>query len=715
MLRLSARTRLVVAALVASALVAAACAKVNMRGDLHVAAATAHVFVDDPDASIVDRRAIPQDVSTLQKRADLYAGLMVTTPVLDAIGKRAGIPGDEISGVVRATANVPIPLTQPGSEERASQIQDSRAPYRLDLQAEPGEPVLTIYAEAPSFAEAQRLADSSILGLQDYLRGLAQQQRFPLSELPQLRELGDARGGVVNTRAPFVIGGLTFFVVFALTFAGLMGVITLRNRWGVAKTTRPAPDPVDERPGVGDWPRTTRVLPWTLAGFMAMIWLTPFDKIQLAVHMPIDLKLDRLLLPWVVAIWLLAFAAGGKAAPRLRLSGVHLAVGAFVACAFLSVVLDARYLNQTGELDLALKKLPLLVSYVSLFVIVASSVRRSEVPAFMTYTLVLAVICGIGIIIEYRLHENLFNVWSQKLFPPGVFQFVADGNGLGVDSLGRRWIVGPAGFGVETIGMLAMAMPIAVVRLLGAPNRTRKVLYGLAIVVLFAGMFATQRKSALLAPVAVILTLAYFRRRELLSLAPLGLVMAVMVAALSPGAVHGVISQFTRADRSHVATVSDRTSDYDAIRPDLWTHLLLGRGFGTYAPDTYRILDSEILNRIVETGVLGLAAFVMICLSVVLAARKTVSARDPSAAPYALCGTAAAVCFLVLATLFDELGYPHGTYVFLYLAGLVVVVVAPHAAHDPPPRETRAAGVSRTPRWRSPVVGVVRRRMIRAR
>ena len=39
-------------------------------------------------------------------------------------------------------------------------------------------------------------------------------------------------------------------------------------------------------------------------------------------------------------------------------------------------------------------------------------------------------------------------------------------------------------------------------------------------------MFATQRKSALIAPAAVILTLAYFRRRELISLAPLGLVVA---------------------------------------------------------------------------------------------------------------------------------------------------------------------------------------------
>ena len=68
-----------------------------------------------------------------------------------------------------------------------------------------------------------------------------------------------------------------------------------------------------------------------------------------------------------------------------------------------------------------------------------------------------------------------------------------------------------------------------------------------------------------------------------------------------------------------------RTANYDAIRPDLWTHLLFGRGYGTYEPPTDRIVDSEILLRLVETGVLGLLAFLLIPLSVILVARKMAS------------------------------------------------------------------------------------------
>jgi hypothetical protein len=710
----SARTRLLLVVLAVSTLVGAACAKLNTRGDLSVAAAATHVAIDDPDASIVDRRALAQDLATLQKRAELYAHLVVTPPVLDAIARRAGLPANQISGVARTTADVPIPLTEPGSEERASQIQDSRAPYRLELQSDPFEPILAIYAEAPSFDEAQRLANSAVLGLGDYLHDLAHQQGFDVRELPQLRQLGSARGGITNRKTPKVIAALTFLTAFALTFVGLIALLRRRLRRGDAERARRVPRRSRlTGPAAADWPRTTRVLPWSVAVLITMVWLTPFDRIQLSMSTPIDITLDRIVLPVVAVIWLIAFTAGPGAAPRLRLTKVHLALGAFLACAFLSVVLDARYLNQTGELMLAFKKLPLLFSYVALFVIVASAVRRSEVPAFMTYTLVLAVICGLGIIYEYRFHQNLFTSWSDKVFK-GPFELVGDVSGGGVDSQGRRWVVGPAGFGVELVTMMTIAMPIAILGIIRSTARRQQALYGLAIVVLLAAMFATGRKSALLAPGAAVLTLAYFRRKELLSLAPLGLVIVVMVAAVSPDAVHGVISQFTRSNASHVATVSDRTADYDAIRPDLWTHLLFGRGHGTYTHTTYRILDSEILSRTVETGVLGLATFLMIAIALILVARKTVAQRHPRWAAPALCGVSAAVCFIVVATLYDVMAVPHGMDVFVYVAGLVVVVVGPgeepgaasgaereHAIRDHRTPGRRSAGAVGQPRIRA--------------
>jgi O-antigen ligase len=255
-----------------------------------------------------------------------------------------------------------------------------------------------------------------------------------------------------------------------------------------------------------------------------------------------------------------------------------------------------------------------------------------------------------------------------------VYQGTLDAS-VAVDSLGRRGITGPAQVSLETVSMLAMALPIAVVGVLGAKRRKEQVLYAIAICLLVAAMFATVRKSAMLAPVSVIATLAYFRRRELLSLAPLGVVVAIVVSLLSPGAVHETIAQFVAPDSANVATTRDRVSDYDAIRPDVWTHLLFGRGYGSYDHDTYRVLDSEVLDRLVENGVVGLLAFLMIGVSVVAVARRTIATRAGPYAGLALIGAAAAVCFLVVSTLFDVLAYAHVTYIFLYIAGLTAVVV----------------------------------------
>jgi len=63
-------------------------------------------------------------------------------------------------------------------------------------------------------------------------------------------------------------------------------------------------------------------------------------------------------------------------------------------------------------------------------------------------------------------------------------------------------------------------------------------------------------------------------------------------------------------------------------------------------------------------------------VAVVLSARATIAARDPRWSPHALVGAAAAVSFLVVSMLFDVLSFPHPTYVFMLMAGLVTVIVA---------------------------------------
>jgi hypothetical protein len=123
---------------------------------------------------------------------------------------------------------------------------------------------------------------------------------------------------------------------------------------------------------------------------------------------------------------------------------------------------------------------------------------------------------------------------------PGGFVFTSTGVD-GVDEIGRRLVVGPTEHGLEVVAMLSMALPIALVRLMDARGWRGRLLYGLAICLLFGAALATYRKSAILAPIAACLVLAYFRRRELLRLAPLGLILLVAIPVISPNALGSVI------------------------------------------------------------------------------------------------------------------------------------------------------------------------------
>jgi hypothetical protein len=679
--------------IVLSGVVALACSAWMVTGrDATVGAAATHVLVDASSSWILDQRASTSDFESLAKRAELFAGLTASAPVRERIGRRIGVPGNGIGATTRLTGDVVAVMREPDSEQRAAQILASQARYRLDLQPDPTRPVLHIYAQAPSVARAEGLADATVAGLRDHLLDEAARAGIEPRHQARVDQLGPARGGVANPGARSQMAVLTFLVAFGACWAILLLARQARRGWH-ASGDRDG-DPARRRGAArraapqasGDWPRTTRILPWSIAGFMVVLWLLPFNTTELAASLPFDLKLDRLVLPFVVAAWILAVIAGGSDAPRVRPTWIHGGIVAFVAVVCAGVVFDAHYLNQTLEFDTAVKKLTLLVSYLVLFVVIASAIRRGEVRAFLNYTLVLAVLCALGTIWEYRFGYNAFYDLTDKLLP-ALFQVGEAEAGL-VDDQGRVLTRGPGEHPLEAVAMLSMALPIAIVGLLGSSRRRATVLYALAACVLLAAAISTYRKSALLAPLAVLLTIAWFRRGQVLRFAPLAAVSLLVVNAFSPGALSSILFQL-QPDRLGVGTVSDRTSDYDAVRPDVWSHLLFGRGYGTYDHRSYRILDSEILSRLVDTGGLGLLSLVIMLATIVWSARGPIRSRHPVVAPPALAVAAASVAFLVLALLFDVSSFPHTPYILMSLAALLAVVirepVQEEAKERPPP------------------------------
>jgi O-antigen ligase/polysaccharide polymerase Wzy-like membrane protein len=406
-----------------------------------------------------------------------------------------------------------------------------------------------------------------------------------------------------------------------------------------------------------------------LAVFMAILFVVPFDSIKLPGNLPVDTQIDRLALVVLVIVWLISAAAGGASAPRLRSSVVHGAVALFFVVAIASVVLNLDALNKLDELGLTVKKLALVLSFVVFFLIVASVVRPSELRAFGLWMLVLAAITALGTVYEYRTGTNLFFNISDTIFPGSILD---PGIG-GIDSAGRKIVVGPTQQGLAVSGMLAMALPFAVIRILDARTTRQKWVSGILTALLVAGAVSTLRKTSMVAPAAGLLVLLIYRPKAMLRLLPLGIVLVAVVHLISPGALGSVKQQLIPSNSVNVDSTKARTADYDAIVPDVRKHIALGRGYGSYDPKRYRFLDNEYLGRLVETGIVGLVAYLILIAATIGLAHGAIRARDPVRGPPALAIAAGAGTFAVTSTLFDVLSFPQAPYVFFFLAGLAAV------------------------------------------
>jgi O-antigen ligase len=428
------------------------------------------------------------------------------------------------------------------------------------------------------------------------------------------------------------------------------------------------------------WPHTTRALPWLLAGFLVMLWLVPFQDVQLPIRLPVDAKLDRFVLAGMALVWIAALLVGGRGLPRLQRSIANVGVAAFAAAAAASVLLNLEVLVTVDDFTLAVKKLALLAAYITFFFVAASTLRPQEVRPFVVLMIALACVTALGTVWEYRTTTNLFYDFTAKLLPPG-FSLAPE---TGDQEFARPAVTGPTQHGLALTTILAFALPFAVVSVLRAPTTARKLAYAAATALILAGAMATLRKTAVVMPAAALLVLLLYWPRQMLRLAPLGLVLILVIQALSPGALASIRGQLEPGRFNNSTSTQGRKDDYEAVAPDVKAHLATGRGYGTYDSRKYRLLDNQYLALLIETGFIGLVAYLAMIAGVIAAAHRTIRSLDPMRAPPALAAAAGAAAFLVCTALFDVLAFPQVPYLFFFVAAIAVVTAraAPNA-RDP--------------------------------
>jgi hypothetical protein len=172
----------------------------------------------------------------------------------------------------------------------------------------------------------------------------------------------------------------------------------------------------------------------------------------------------------------------------------------------------------------------------------------------------------------------------------------------------------PIEFGVVAASLL----PLAYWRV--KQLRTKRAIIPVAALFL-AGMVSLSRSAVLsFAVIGVVLLVGSSWKQRLVLVASMA---AGVVAAgvLVDGLVGTLQSLFTGADSD--PSIQARLNRFPAVVELVSEHPWLGRGFGTYTPEDYFLLDNEIQKTAIESGLIGVAALVLFVLLVAAISWRT--------------------------------------------------------------------------------------------
>jgi O-antigen ligase len=427
------------------------------------------------------------------------------------------------------------------------------------------------------------------------------------------------------------------------------------------------------------FPHTRRPLPWFLVGFVVVLFVVPIDSTQARLHLPVSAFFDR----FVVLIMLVAWVwFGGDQRAILRTPRSKLFFGSafvFIALAVASILLDSSRLIRLDEFSLATKELMQLASFAVVGWFAATALRYEDVRGFCGFLIGVGTFTALGMIVERETGYNLFYAWSTVILKPiaevGASPTVIH-PAFGTD--GRVTVVGPTVHGLAATALLMAIFPLALMRAIDGRSRRAKLGNGLAALLLIVAAAATDRKSALLVPIALLLYIGFYRPRLLVRFAPVWLLLIpVVIHVTDPGALGAIVHPGASASSS---STTHRAGDFAPVLPDINLHPAFGRGYGASdpvgQPAFFRINDDQYVDMLQQVGAVGLIAYIWMILAPLFTARRAIRSGDREMSSLALATSAGCVGFLVVNALFDTMEFPQAPYAFFLLASLSTIASA---------------------------------------
>ncbi len=222
---------------------------------------------------------------------------------------------------------------------------------------------------------------------------------------------------------------------------------------------------------------------------------------------------------------------------------------------------------------------------------------------------------------------------------------------------------------IELGSVLAMLLPLTVTLAFRAERTSTRVWSWIGVGLMgLASLLSISRTALICAAVGMIPLLFNFPARLRRLLIAVGVVGLLAVSFAMPGLAGTLRGMFTGA--ADDPSVASRVNSYAIASAFFSENPILGRGFGTFLPK-YWILDNLYLQFTLETGLLGLAALLLLIGAALLCAWKArrlfVRSVDRDCAAALLGGAAAGAVSLLF---FDAFSFPQSAGIFCVMVGL---------------------------------------------
>ena len=209
--------------------------------------AETHILVDSPRSSVAD---LNRSFDPLVARAQVFSELMTTAPVVDRIAKIAGVPASAITATSdNSTLNVPTSQVEPTANVRSNAITNEGLRYRITFRAEPEQPTVTVFGQAPTAAGAIKIANAAAKGAAQWVKETQDRQLVPDSRRTQLTQLGAATGGTVNSGASRIVAALAFVAILGI---GSLLILLVGNTLPAVRRANAQPSAVEALPTVAE-------------------------------------------------------------------------------------------------------------------------------------------------------------------------------------------------------------------------------------------------------------------------------------------------------------------------------------------------------------------------------------------------------------------------------------------------------------------------------